>query len=379
MLNTIRCQAGKPLLMDVTLNEKPLTMELDTGAAVSLISEATFRNVLSEYSMQPAQVPLRTYSGELIPVAGKLDVAVKYSTQQATLPLYVVKGAGQSLFGRNWLKAIRPEWESIHSMNNQVPPELAEVLKEHKEVVEGLGKLKGHKAKIFVDPSVKPRFCPARQLPYAVREKVEKELDRLQAEGIIEPVQFADWAAPVVPVMKANKKIRLCGDFKQTVNQASKLDRYPIPRIEDLFAQLAGGKLFTKLDISQAYQQLVLEEESREYVVINTHRGLFRYNRLPFGVSSAPGIFQRVMESLLKGIAGVVVYIDDILITAPTEAEHIAKIAEVLKTLQEAGLRLKREKCMFLTPSVTYLGYVIGHSSPGSQPYPTVGMEAGWL
>ena len=81
-----------------------------------------------------------------------------------------------------------------------------------------------------------------------------------------------------------------------TVNQASKLDRYPIPRVEDLLATLAGGKSFTKLDISQAYQQLVLDEKSKDLVVVNTHRGLFRYTRLPFGIASAPSVFQRVMH-----------------------------------------------------------------------------------
>ena len=93
-----------------------------------------------------------------------------------------------------------------------------------------------------------------------------------------------------------------------TVNQASKLDRYPIPRVEDLLATLTGGKTFTKLDMSQAHQQLVLDEKSRDLVVINTHRGLFRYTRLPFAIVSAPGVFQRVMESLLRHIPGVIVY-----------------------------------------------------------------------
>ena len=98
----------------------------------------------------------------------------------------------------------------------------------------------------------------------------------------------------------------------------SKLDRYPIAKVEDLFARLSKGKLFSKLDLSQAYQQLTLDENSKKYVVINTHRGLFRYMRLPFGIASVPGIFQRVIESLLQGINGVVVYLDDILIS-PTQ------------------------------------------------------------
>ncbi len=86
--------------------------------------------------------------------------------------------------------------------------------------------------------------------------------------------------------------MRICGDFKMTVNLVSKLDRYPIPRTEDIFALLEKGKTFTKLDLNQAYLQLPLDAESKNYVVVNTHKGLFRYTRLPYGIASAPGIFQ---------------------------------------------------------------------------------------
>ena len=96
-------------------------------------------------------------------------------------------------------------------------------------------------------------------------------------------------------VKKDRKSVRICGDFSVTVNPVSKLDRYPIPKVEDLFARLRKGKLFSKLNLSPAYQQLTLDLDSRKYMVINTHRGLFRYMRLPFGIASAPGIFQRVM------------------------------------------------------------------------------------
>ena len=139
---------------------------------------------------------------------------------------------------------------------------------------------------------------------------VEKELDNLQAQGIIEPVVFSEWAAPIVPVLKADKtSVRICGDFKLTVNRVAKLDRYPIPKIYDLFSNLAGGKYFTKLDLSQAYLQVCLDEPSKSLVVVNMHKGLFRYNRMPYGISSAPA---RIMESLLKGIPHVVSYLDDI-------------------------------------------------------------------
>ena len=101
-----------------------------------------------------------------------------------------------------------------------------------------------------------------------MRDMVDKELDRLLAEDIIEPVQYSDWAAPVVPVMKADKMVRLCGDYKLTVNQVANMDRYPLPRIEDLYAQLGNGTTYTKLDMRHAYEQIELHPESRNYVTI---------------------------------------------------------------------------------------------------------------
>ena len=153
----------------------------------------------------------------------------------------------------------------------------------------------GYNAQIQVDPTATPKFCKARTVPYiyAYRDLVKKELDRLVEHGILSPVLFADWAPPIIPVLKSDKQIvRICDDFNRTVNQASKVDKYPIPKIEDLFASLSDGKSFTTLDMSQAYQQLVLDEPSKKLVVINTPKGIFQYNRLPFGIASAPGIFR---------------------------------------------------------------------------------------
>lgn len=95
-------------------------------------------------------------------------------------------------------------------------------------------------------------------------------------------MQFSEWAAPIVPIMKPDNSIRICGDYKTTVNQVSKLDHYPVPKVEDLLATLGGGEKFTKLNMSQAYQQLQLDDESKRYTTINTHKGLFQYNRLPY-------------------------------------------------------------------------------------------------
>ena len=134
---------------------------------------------------------------------------------------------------------------------------------------------------------------------------------------------------------------------------------YPIPNVSDLFTQLSGGTAYTTLDMSHAYQQVVLDEDSRPLTTINTSNGLFEFERLPFGVSSYPGIFQRIMEQLLQNIPMTVVYLDDILVTGRTHEQHDRNLATVLTRLQDAGLRLKKEKCAFRQKSCTYLGHVI--------------------
>ena len=134
-----------------------------------------------------------------------------------------------------------------------------------------------------------------------MKPKVEVELKRLEKEGILRKVKFSDWATPIVPVAKSNGTVRICGDYKTTVNPQLQTEEYPLPRIDDIFAKLAGGQKFTKIDLRQAYHQMEVEEESQEYLTINTHQGLYRYNRLVFGITSAPAIWQRSMDQILEG------------------------------------------------------------------------------
>ena len=367
-LNILQSRSSvPPLKVTVELDNHPIAMEVDTGAAFSMISESTFKELWPSRSLSKEEVRLCTYSGEPIQVLGSLTVAVSYRSQQSQEPLLVVKGDGPSLLGRNWMNHIQLDWKQINQVRLR---SLHAVLQQHEAVFQGgLGVLKGYQARILVDSNTRPRFFKARSVPYAYRDMVEKELDRLVSEGILEPVQYADWASPIVPVLKSDKKsMRICGDFKQTINPVSPLDRYPIPKVEDLFATLSGGRLFSKIDLSQAYQQVPLDMESRQYVVINTLKGLFRYTRLPYGVSSAPGIFQRLMENLLQGLPGVIVYIDDILIAGASQEEHLERLKAVLCRLEEAGLRAQRSKCKFMASSVTFLGHRV--DSEGVHPLP---------
>ena len=142
----------------------------------------------------------------------------------------------------------------------------------------------------------------------------------------------------------------------------------PITKNRRLVSGFGRGVIFSKIVLTSAYQQIPLEERSKQFTVINTHKGLFRYERLPFGISTAPSIFQRHMDSLLQGLKGVCVYLDDILVMGTKEHDHLHNLRLVLQNLQKAGLAVHQSKCTFATKSIEYLGHVIDatglHPSP---------------
>ncbi|XP_037959177.1 uncharacterized protein K02A2.6-like [Teleopsis dalmanni] len=166
----------------------------------------------------------------------------------------------------------------------------------------------------------------------------KKEVDRLTNAGIWKPVKFSQWASPIVLAPKADGSIRICGDFKQAVNAQIDIEQYPLPIRESLFHKINCGQHFTKIDLKDAYLQMELDDEAKTIMVVNTPLGLFQYQRLPFGIASAPAIFQRYLEQLLQGVEGCGNYLDDIIISAPTFQQHISHLEQVLRILQQNGI-----------------------------------------
>ena len=180
-------------------------------------------------------------------------------------------------------------------------------------------------------------------------------------KGLFTVVKSSDWASPQVTVVKASGDFRLCGDYKVTVNQVLKSDPYPLISANDLFATLNGAKYFSKIDLTDAFQQLKLSDRSKAVPTVNTIMGLLSCNRLPYDIKTAPQIFQRVMDEMLKGIEGVTCYIDDTMICSnETEAEHYDVLRQVMCRLQEHNVRARMNKCCFLQSSIDYLGHHIG-------------------
>ena len=361
----------RPILIKIAVNGTTIEMEVDTGAAVSLVSERTWMQIRGQVKLQKADVVLRAYNHMRLKVLGEAELQVQYGGRRYELLLRVVKEDGPSLIGKDWLQQIKLDWSAMcHWITPSQSDQMVKTLMhKYADVFKAeLGTMKGIKAKLVLKAEVVPKFIRPRPIPFALKEAVEQELRHHEEQGILRRITHSSWAAPIVVVPKKDGRVRLCGDYKMTINQYLEVDCYPLPKPNDLFATLAGGQKFSKIDLSQAYQQLVLEEESCELVVINTHIGLFSYTRLPFGVASAPALFQRAMDSILKGIAGVICYIDDILVTGKDDAQHLQALEQVLSRLQKAGLTIQKNKCVFMARSVEYLGHVVDaeglHTTP---------------
>ncbi|XP_028416384.1 uncharacterized protein K02A2.6-like [Dendronephthya gigantea] len=274
---------------------KSLQMELDTGSAVSVLPLKQYNAMFKSFELHPTTTVLKTYTGEKIQPKGVMNVQVQYKEEKQKLNLYVVDTKGPALFGRDWLEKITLDWKTINVLSATPPRNPLTRVQEIFDKFTDIGRLSTVKAKLTLRENSQPKFCKARQVPYALRPKVEAELTKLQNDNILTKVEWSEWATPVVPVIKKNGNVQ----------------EYPLPRIDDIFATLGRGGKFSKIDLRQAYLQVEMEEESKKLLTINTHKGLFQYNRLVFGVASAPAIWQQAMDQILEGIPHVKCILDD--------------------------------------------------------------------
>lgn len=200
---------------------------------------------------------------------------------------------------------------------------------------------------------------PPRRVPFAKQKDVDDMLLNMQEQGVIEP-STSPWTSPVVLVKKKDGTTRFCVDYRR-LNDITKKDNYPLPRIDDTLDSLAGCKWFTTLDLKSGYWQVELNPADKEKTAFSTGKGLWQFTVMPFGLCNAPATFERLMENVLRGLhwKTCLVYLDDIIVYSNTFEEHIQNLEEVFQKLQMAKLKLNPKKCVFLQREVKYLGHVI--------------------
>ena len=204
-----------------------------------------------------------------------------------------------------------------------------------------LESLKEFQLEIKFKAESKPTFCKPHPVPFAILNDLNQAYDAGIAKGVWKPTQFNAYGTPVVPIRKKvlpgqpNGKIRVCGDYSVAINAQLETHRYPIPLPEDLMRKLSDGYGFSKIDLVDAYNQVLLGPESQKRLAPSTHRGVLLQLRLPFGISSAPGYFQEIMDQLTGDLKGVGTYFDDILVSGSNASEHLENLRALLQRLQD--------------------------------------------
>lgn len=349
--------------LPIQINGVQMNVACDTGAPISLMSKGLFNQIFGNKQLKQCTTRFSSYGGENITVFGEFNALISYRGQSSEILFVVTDTKNPPLLARNFLrtfgfKLVQPDYrvnniesynEIINSLKNEFSP-----------VFDGkLGAYELCTISLPIEESAKPIFCAPRSIPFAWKSKIEAQLNSLVDIGVLEQIDNSDWGTPLVPILKPNGEIRICADYKTTLNKYLVDFKYPLPRIEDIFATLQGGQLFTKLDLSNAYNQLILDEKSQKLCTWSTHIGIFKMKRLPFGVKPAAAIFQKTIENLFRDIPNAINYMDDIVVTGKNFKEHIATLKLVLSKLESVNLKLNLEKCEFFKEKVAYLGFVI--------------------
>ena len=373
----------------------PCTFEVDTGSHDNFLSYENWLRI-GKPQLQPSQSEYESASLHNIPLIGTCILDVCFPEGNGKLPsqmlqFVVADVKGLNLLGLDAIGKMDISLDSLlntkfnkrslvhkpasgfdHKTNHiysDVRPDKAlqnacqELCQEFPNLWKSeLGCLKGFELDVKFKPDAQPIFIKPRQVPFAIAEGLNHAIERGITKGVWKKVQFNSYGTPVVPVRKQSGEVRVCGDYSVTVNPQLEKHRQPMPLPEDLMRKLGGGYGFSKIDLADAYNQILLTPESQQKLALSTHKGVLLQTRLPFGITSAPGYFQEIMEQITADLPGVAVYLDDILVSGDNREKHLSNLRSLLKRLEEKGLRCRREKCDFARTQVEYLGHILSNT-----------------
>ena len=362
-----RSDSSDDMKRNVIINGKATVAIIDTGASMNVLPLKMFPNA----KFSPTHVKLNAWGAIPLKVVGELSCSIRYKERRADETFIVVDTDENSvpLMSSSLCRKLGLFQELVPA-----GPELAQSVSAtdftstFPEVFEGTGLIKNVEVKLHVKENAVPYSVPNRRLPLALHSQVKKELDKMVEDDIITPVSDpTPWCSPIVVVKKKDDKIRICCDYRE-LNKYVKRQHFPIPRLDDLLASVTNAECFSLLDCKSAYYQVRVSSDSQHFLTFGTPFGRYTFKRLPFGICTAPEIFQKVMSDMLSDLPGVVVYIDDILVFGSCPKEHNERVTAVLEILSKNGVCVKAEKCIFGSSQVDFLGHSL--SKDGISPSP---------
>ena len=336
---------------------------VDSGSSCNVIGRETWEELKSKgikCNSWKFNKKLFAYgSEEPLSTIGEFETELNYRDRSCSTCFVVIEQKARPILGRLTCETLGVLRIEVCSVKGQ------DMFEEYKECFSGVGKLKNFQAKLHVDEKIKPVAQKLRPIPFGLRGKVEHKLQELIDYDIIEEVNGpTPWVSPVVIVPKSSGDIRLCVDMRMA-NKAILRERHPIPTVDDILHNLNGSTTFSKLDLKWGFHQIELDESSRHITTFVTHKGLYRYKRLSFGVNSAPELYQHIIQQVVSGCEGVHNIHDDIIVHGSSMEEHDARLHKALEHLREEGLTLNQEKCVFRMSELTFMGYLLSSKGIG--------------
>lgn len=359
---------SKRKFLTVEINHFPIRLQVDTGSDITVISLDTYNELGNPSAMECLELA-NSASGHKLSLKWEFDCKLGFHGTETSGTCYVSTIPNLNVIGIDWLELLGLFDVPLNRICNQVhktpnvydQQKFIDNMKQKFSSVfhPSIGKCTKMKATLRLKSDAKPVFRPKRPVPYAALPIVEATLDRLISEGVLTKVSYSKWAAPTVYTKKPNGSIRMCADFSTGLNDALETYHHPLPTPDSIFATLNGGKYFSKIDFTDAFFQILVDDSSKEYLTINTHRGLFQYNRLPFGIKTASAIFQQVIDAMISGLNRTCGFQDDVMVNGRTIEEHNDNLIALFERIKEWGFHVSMEKCKFFMTQITYLGFII--------------------
>lgn len=336
------------------INGATIAFKLDTGAKANMINELHIRDMKVKPHIRPNPIPLKAYNGQPIPTRGVCRLKVRVKGKEHHLMFVIVPDGHDSLLGDEACERLGLV-KRMYSIKTNAQNNVETIVDQYSDVFQGFGVLP-YTYKIQLKYDAQPVIHAPRRVPVALREKLKQELERMTSLGVIKKVEEpTEWVNSMVCVKKPNGDLRVCMDPKD-LNANIKREHYQIPTRDEITREMAGAKYFSKLDASQGFWQIRLHEDSTKYCTFNTPYGRYSFQRMPFGICSAPEVFHRTMEHILEGVEGARVYVDDVVCWGSTLEQHNERLIKVLQNIRKHGLKLNRAKCQFGVEEITFLG-----------------------
>jgi transposase InsO family protein len=354
-------------MVNIKMNSISTPFKIDTGAAVTAVPSSFSHKI---HCVQKPDKLLKGAANQKLQVIGKAIVTLSVGSKSITDTVYLIEGLVTPLLGKPAIQQL-----DLIRFVQEIQPHNNQWITRFPTLFQGLGSM-GGEVKIRLKDKSEP-FAQAvpRRIAAARKPPLKRELDRMVRMGVIQKIEVpTEWCSPCIVVPKPNGKIRVCIDFTR-LNQSVKREYHPLPTTEDTLSMLQGAKVFSKVDANSGYWQMRLEESSQRLTAFITPFGRYICRRLPFGISSAPEIFQREMQKILVDLDGVVCQMDDILVFGRTQEEHDERLAAVFCRLKKSGVTLNAHKCAFSQNEIKFLGHIISAEGIKADPEKTTAIE----